>query len=43
VGALRAQAAHISTATVAGLGGTDPSNRQGRQVTAGEVAKLFAA
>jgi predicted TIM-barrel fold metal-dependent hydrolase len=43
VGALRAQAAHISTATVAGLGGIDPSNRQGRQVTAGEVAKLFAA
>ncbi len=42
VGALRAQATHIDTRAVAGLGGINPSNAQGRQVTAGEVARLFA-
>jgi predicted TIM-barrel fold metal-dependent hydrolase len=43
VAALRAQATHVNTARVAGLGGINPSNAQGRQVTAGEVARLFAA
>ncbi|MEY2874368.1 MAG: hypothetical protein RLZZ373_1739 [Pseudomonadota bacterium] len=43
VAALRAQATHVNTARVAGLGGVNPSNAQGRQVTAGEVARLFAA
>lgn len=43
VGALRARAGHIDTRAVAGLGGVNPSNAQGRQVTAGEVAKLFAS
>lgn len=43
VGALRARARHVDTRPVAGLGGVNPSNAEGRQVTAGEVAKLFAA
>lgn len=43
VGALRAQAAHVDTREKAGLGGIDPSNKDGRQVTAGQVARLFAA
>lgn len=42
VGALRAKATHVDTRAVAGLGGINPSNAQGRQVTAGEVARLFA-
>lgn len=42
VGALRARAKHVDTRAVAGLGGINPSNAQGRQVTAGEVARLFA-
>jgi predicted TIM-barrel fold metal-dependent hydrolase len=43
VGALRAQARHVDLGVVSGLGGYNPSNPEGRQVTAGEVAKLFAA
>lgn len=43
VGALRAQALHVNTAPVAGLGGNNPSNSDGRQVTTAEVAQLFAA
>jgi predicted TIM-barrel fold metal-dependent hydrolase len=43
VDALRGQASHVDTRAVAGLGGVNPSNREGRQVTAGEVAKLFAS
>jgi predicted TIM-barrel fold metal-dependent hydrolase len=42
VGALRAQSTHIDISTVSGLGGYNPSNTEGRQVTAGEVARLFA-
>jgi predicted TIM-barrel fold metal-dependent hydrolase len=43
VGALRQQAKHIDTSAIPGLGGINPSNLEGRQVTAGEVAKMFAA
>jgi predicted TIM-barrel fold metal-dependent hydrolase len=42
VGALRSLAGHVSTAPVSGMGGHNPSNRDGRQVTNGEVMKLFA-
>ena len=41
VGALRAIASHVDVRTHSG-GGYNPSNAQGRQVTAGEVARLFA-
>ncbi|WP_076593827.1 amidohydrolase family protein [Herminiimonas arsenitoxidans] len=42
VGALRAKAAHVDTRPVANMGGQDPSNRDGKPVTNGEVMKLFA-
>src|SRR5690606_2226435 len=42
VGALRAQARHVDTRQVAGMGGHNPSNRSGVPVTSGEVVKLFA-
>ncbi|MDY0012567.1 MAG: amidohydrolase family protein [Rhodocyclaceae bacterium] len=42
VGALRAQAAHVDTKPMVGIGGHNPSNKEGRPVTAGDVAKLFA-
>ncbi|MDO9598976.1 MAG: amidohydrolase family protein [Azoarcus sp.] len=43
VGALRAKATHVDTRPVANQGGHNPSNRDGRPVTSGDVAKLFAA
>lgn len=43
VGALRAKAGHVNTTPVAGMGGHNPSNREGRPVTSGEVIKLFTA
>ena len=42
VGALRARSTHVDTRPVANMGGHNPSNREGRPVTAGEVMKLFA-
>lgn len=42
VGALRALAKNVDVGAKPGMGGFDPSNKEGRQVTAGEVAKLFA-
>jgi predicted TIM-barrel fold metal-dependent hydrolase len=42
VGALRAEAAHVNVQPMAGVGGHNPSNREGKPVTTGEVAKLFA-
>jgi predicted TIM-barrel fold metal-dependent hydrolase len=42
VGALRAQATHVNTQPIAGMGGHNPSNGDGLPVTAGEVMKLFA-
>lgn len=43
VGALRAKATHVDTAPRAGMGGHNPSKGDGKVVSAGEVAKLFAA
>src|SRR5690606_27191756 len=42
VAALRAQAQHVDTAPKAGLGGVNPSRKDGKPVTSGEVMKLFA-
>lgn len=42
VGALRAQATHVDIKPMIGIGGNNPSNKEGRPVTAGDVAKLFA-
>jgi hypothetical protein len=42
VAALRALAAGVDTRSVANMGGVNPSNRDGRQVTSGEVMKLFS-
>lgn len=42
VGALRAQAKHVDVRPRANMGGFNPSNDEGRQVTTGEVMRLFA-
>lgn len=42
VAALRALAAGVDTRSVPNMGGVNPSNRDGRQVTSGEVMKLFS-
>jgi len=42
VGALRAKATHVNTKPLAGLGGHNPSNSDGKPVTSGEVIKLFS-
>jgi hypothetical protein len=42
VGALRAKAAHVDVSPRENMGGFNPSNKEGRPVTNGEVMKLFA-
>ncbi|MGI4855875.1 MAG: amidohydrolase family protein, partial [Janthinobacterium lividum] len=42
VAGLRAKATHVDTRPIPDQGGHNPSNREGRQVTNGEVMKLFA-
>ncbi|MGI4860627.1 MAG: amidohydrolase family protein [Janthinobacterium lividum] len=42
VAGLRAKATHVDTRPIPDQGGHNPSNREGRQVTSGEVMKLFA-
>lgn len=42
VSALRAKATHVDTRPIAGQGGHNPSNSDGKPVTSAEVMKLFA-
>jgi hypothetical protein len=43
VGALKAQAAHVSTEPALGLGGAAPDRDPSRPVTSGDINKMFAA
>jgi predicted TIM-barrel fold metal-dependent hydrolase len=41
VGALRAQATHVSTEPALGMGGAKPEIQKGRPVTSGDIEKMF--
>ncbi len=42
VGALRAQAKHVSVEPMLGMGGAKPVRQTGKPVTSGDINKMFA-